>query len=280
MILQLPAASAGSFEAYCRYAYSFPILSREEEKVLAEKAKNAGDVCSVKKLILHNIRFVITISRSYQGYKMPLSDLTQEGVVGLMKAIKRFDPSLGMRLVTFAVHWVKSEIHEFIIKNLRTVKVATTKAQRKLFFNLNKLRNSENHLSLPEAEDIASQLGVPVREVFVMDQRLSYPDLWYDATVSKHDDDSLVMSEIYADDNSIVDVPLADNQELERKQVALSFVLDKLCDRDRDIIVNRWLGETKATLSSLGEKYDVSPERIRQLEKAAIKKMKKYFPLI
>lgn len=280
MTAKLPSSYSGSFEAYCRYASTFPILSQEEETRLVESAQYLDDQESAKKLILHNIRFVISITRSYTGYDLPLADLAQEGTVGLMKAIKRFDPHQNVRLVSFAVHWIKSEINEFVIKNTKISKIATTKAQRKLFFNLRKMRRNLHYLTKVEADDIANQLDVPVREVLTMDQRMSHHDVGFDAKTNLYVDEGLNFSDIHPDESSLIEEPAAEAQLLSRKTRALEHAVDKLGDRDKDIIVRRWLTDKKVTLSSLAEKYEVSPERIRQLEKKALKKMQIYFPLI
>ena len=275
-----PPSYSGSFEAYCRYASTFPILSQEEETRLVESAQYLDDQESAKKLILHNIRFVISITRSYTGYSLPLTDLAQEGTVGLMKALKRFDPNQNVRLVSFAVHWIKSEINEYVIKNSKISKIATTKAQRKLFFNLRKMRNNMHFLTQKEAEDLATQLDVPVREVLTMDQRIAHLDISFDAKANLHDTEGLYFSDIHPDEESVIEDPIANKQLLERKVSALKHAVDKLGDRDKDIIVRRWLNDDKVTLSSLAQKYEVSPERIRQLEKKAFKKIQLYFPLI
>lgn len=269
----VPAPGA-SLSAYMQAVNTFPVLEPDEERNLAERLYYDGDIEAAQRLILSHLRFVVHIARSYTGYGLPLSDLVQEGNVGLMKAVKRFDPNRGVRLVSFAVHWIKAEMHEFILRNWRIVKVATTKAQRKLFFNLRQAKKSLAWLTNDEAHAVAEDLGVDVREVRRMEGRLASTDLGFDGGVD--DDDSPIMAPVhYLEDkryDPAVQAEQADFEEVSERN--LHEALAELDERSRDIIVSRWLSETKATLHELADTYGVSAERIRQLEKNAMKKVR------
>ena len=264
----------GDLSAYIQAVGSIPVLSVERERELAEELHYRGNLEAARELVMSHLRFVVHIAKSYSGYGLPQADLIQEGNVGLMKAVKRFDPSKGVRLVSFAVHWIKAEIHEYVLRNWRIVKVATTKAQRKLFFNLRSAKKQLAWLSNDEAHAVASDLGVDVTEVRRMEGRLSSVDVGFDARDSD-DDSSFVAPVHYLEDNSQDPARLleADNWE-ESNHQSLALALGELDERSRDILQSRWLAESKATLHELADRYGVSAERIRQLEKAAMKKLK------
>ena len=260
--------------AYIQRVLALPVLSADEEQTLARRLYDEEDLDAARQLVMSQLRFVVHVARSYTGYGLPLSDLIQEGNVGLMKAVKRFDPNKGVRLVSFAVHWVKAEMHEYILRNWRIVKVATTKAQRKLFFNLRGRKKSLNWLTNSEAEAVASDLDVAVSEVRRMEGRLTAYDTSFDAGVDD-DDKSYSAPAYYLEDRSAdpaqqleaADAAQANQQSLHQAIIGLD-------ERSRDIISSRWLTESKATLHQLAEKYGVSAERIRQLEQNAMKKVR------
>ena len=269
----LPAA-VGNLDAYIQAAYQLPVLSKEEEQALATDYREHNNLDAARQLILHNLRFVIQVARGYTGYGLPLGDLIQEGNIGLMKAVKRFDPSLKVRLVSFAVHWIRAEIHEYVLRNWRIVKVATTKAQRKLFFNLRGSKKRLGWLNQKEVEAVAKDLGVKPAEVMEMESRLSGQDLGFDA--STDDDDSphvAPASWLVHDQADPAQVLEADNWSAHNTD-KLSSALATLDDRSRDILQRRWLNEDKATLQALADEYSVSAERIRQLEKNAMGKLR------
>lgn len=264
----------GSIGAYVQSVNQFSMLSAEEEKELAERLFNHGDLDAAKKLVMSHLRFVAYIAKSYAGYGLPQADLIQEGNVGLMKAVKRFDPSVGVRLVSFAVHWIKAEIHEYVIRNWRVVKVATTKAQRKLFFNLRKAKKRLGWFSQDEVATVAENLNVSTKDVLEMESRLNGQDQSFDLS-SDNDDDSCFAPVQYLEDKS-ADVALsveAENSQLHLK-TKLHSALSLLDQRSQDIVSSRWLSEPKATLQDLASRYHVSAERIRQLEANAITKLK------
>lgn len=263
----------GDLSAYIQAVGSIPVLSAERERELAEELHYQGDLEAARQLVMSHLRFVVHIAKSYSGYGLPQADLIQEGNVGLMKAVKRFDPSKGVRLVSFAVHWIKAEIHEYVLRNWRIVKVATTKAQRKLFFNLRSAKKQLAWLSNDEAKAVANDLGVDVNEVRRMEGRLSSVDVGFDADA---DDESGVVAPVYYLEDKSGDpaaVLEADNWE-ETSHQALTLAMSELDDRSRDILQSRWLAESKATLHELADRYGVSAERIRQLEQAAMKKLR------
>lgn len=267
--------SVGTFDAYLNVVRQMPKLTSEQERELALRFKDAGDLTAARELVMANLRFVVHVARGYSGYGLSMPDIIQEGNVGLMKAVKRFDPDLGVRLVSFAVHWIKAEIHEFVIKNWGIVKVATTKAQRKLFFNLRKSRQDVGWLSSEEAEAIASDLNVEVSTVFEMEKRLGNRDASFDMPVDETVDDSYVEPASYlyqANDDPAV---MLENVEWQsHEQRLLTKALDELDERSLDIVSSRWLADEKATLHELAERHQVSAERIRQLEQNAMKKLR------
>jgi RNA polymerase sigma-32 factor len=269
----LSVAASGSFEAYSHAVSSIPMLSADDERALAERLQQHGDLDAARQLIMSHLRFVVHIARSYSGYGLPVSDLVQEGNIGLMKAVKRFDPSVGVRLVSFAVHWIKAEIHEFVLKNWRIVKVATTKAQRKLFFNLRKAKKHLGWFSQDEVRNVAESLGVPEHEVLEMEARMSNYDMPYDAP--DDEDDQSYSAPVYflEDKNSDLANNLEedqwDNAAVDRLQAAMRM----LDERSQAIIQARWLDNDKLTLQELADRYQVSAERVRQLEKNAMKKL-------
>lgn len=264
----------GSIGAYVQSVNQFSMLSAEEEKELAERLFNDGDLDAAKKLVMSHLRFVAYIAKSYAGYGLPQADLIQEGNVGLMKAVKRFDPSVGVRLVSFAVHWIKAEIHEYVIRNWRMVKVATTKAQRKLFFNLRKAKKRLGWFSQDEVATVAENLNVSTRDVLEMESRLNGQDQSFD--LSRDDDEDSCFAPVqYLEDKS-ADVALSvetENSQLHLKNKLYS-ALSLLDERSQDIVSSRWLSEPKVTLQDLASRYHVSAERIRQLEANAITKLK------
>lgn len=269
--------SAGSHEAYLQTVGTIPMLTAEEEKSLAVKLQQEGDLSAAKQLIVSHLRFVAHIAKSYSGYGLAQADLMQEGNIGLMKAVKRFDPTVGVRLVSFAVHWIKAEIHEFVLKNWRIVKVATTKAQRKLFFNLRKNKKRLGWFNQDEVSTVADALGVSEKEVREMESRMSSQDMAFDMGSDDTDDSSEAASYSpvqYLTDNSL---DLADGVEQDQykkqSQNRLFAAINTLDERAKDIVSSRWLMDQKATLQELAQKYDVSAERIRQLEKTAMKKL-------
>ena len=261
--------------AYVQAVSGIPVLSAEREQTLAERLHYEADVQAARELVMSHLRFVVHIARSYSGYGLAESDLIQEGNVGLMKAVKRFDPSKGVRLVSFAVHWIKAEIHEFILRNWRIVKVATTKAQRKLFFNLRSAKKSLAWLSADEAQAVADDLGVDVREVQRMEGRLSSRDMAFDAPQDSDDDEAWQAPQHYLEDHSADPALEVENSDWEQdSQTRLHAAIADLDERSRDILSRRWLTDSKATLHQLAAEYGVSAERIRQLESAAMKKIR------
>jgi len=269
------AVPKGSIEGYLQAINAIPMLEAEQEIALAARYRDEEDVEAARQLVMSHLRFVAHIARSYKGYGLPLSDLIQEGNVGLMKAVKRFDHSFGVRLVSFAVHWIKAEIHEYVLRNWRIVKVATTKAQRKLFFNLRGKKQRLGWMNGEEVKLIAKELGVSEKDVLVMEQRLSAHDAAFDAPTV--DDDAYSASPMYyLEDKSAVDPEksLVDTDWETKQNELLQQALLNLDHRSRDIVSSRWLAETKASLHELAAKYGVSAERIRQLENNAMKKMK------
>lgn len=263
--------------AYITAVNSFAILTADEEQELARKYFYDEDLDAARQLVLAHLRFVVHIARSYSGYGLSEADLIQEGNVGLMKAVKRFDPEVGVRLVSFAVHWIKAEMHEFILRNWRIVKVATTKAQRKLFFNLRSSKKHLGWLSQEEAENVAQDLGVDTDTVFQMEGRMGAYDASFDAAADADDDEAWQAPVNYLDDSRFDPARIVEEDEYEKASSdGLYMALRELDDRSRDIISQRWLSDRKATLHDLAAKYEVSAERIRQLEKNAMDKVKSY----
>ncbi|MBL4567959.1 MAG: RNA polymerase sigma factor RpoH [Porticoccus sp.] len=268
-------APGANLAAYMQGANAVAVLSVEEERALAEDLYYREDLDAARRLVLSHLRFVVYIARSYNGYGLPLGDLIQEGNVGLMKAVKRFNPEKGVRLVSFAVHWVKAEIHEYVLRNWRIVKVATTKAQRKLFFNLRGSKKRLAWLTNDEAKAIAEDLGVEVGQVREMEKRLSARDAAFDPLTDDDDENAYQAPALYLEDKSAdpaLQVEQADTEQ--DNHTRMTEALNELDERSRDIIHSRWLGEDKATLHDLADKYSVSAERIRQLEKNAMKKVR------
>ena len=276
MSYALALANPGSdLDKYLGQVYSIPVLSRDEELELTTKFFESEDVKIAHKLVISHLRFVVHIAKSYAGYGLPLADVIQEGNVGLLKAVKKFDPNKGVRLVSFAVHWIKAEIHEFILKNWRIVKIATTKAQRKLFFNLRSKKKSTGWLTDAEAKKIAKDLDVSLKEVMHMENRLNSSDSPFDLGVDDEDDEKAFSPSQYLEDNSFnpeLTVEKGDYDEVNNR--ALFKGIANLDRRAQDIIRARWLEDNKLTLNELADKYQVSAERIRQIEATAFKKLK------
>ncbi len=265
----------GSLDHYMQAVKSIPVLSVEEERDLAARFRNDEDLDAARQLILSHLRFVAHIARGYSGYGLPVGDLIQEGNIGLMKAVKRFDPSVGVRLVSFAVHWIRAEIHEFILKNWRLVKVATTKAQRKLFFNLRRMKKNLSWLSQDEARAVAADLGVAESEVFEMEKRLAGRDLSFDPAPQSDDDETAWSPAAYLANPEPDPAAALESEDWEEKSSAsLAAALAGLDDRSRDVLQRRWLTDNKVTLHKLADEYSVSAERIRQIEVAAMKKLR------
>jgi RNA polymerase sigma-32 factor len=271
------AGPVGSFDAYVDTVSRIPVLSREDEQALAMRFHAEGDLDAARQLVLSHLRFVLHIARGYAGYGLPMGDLVQEGNVGLMKAVKRFDPAVGVRLVSFAVHWIRAEIHEYVLRNWRLVKVATTKAQRKLFFNLRKFKKNLGWLSAAETAAVARDLGVSEHDVTEMERRLSSRDISYDPTPESDDDESASYSpSAYLpapDSDPAVAIESAEWDDDVSERVA--HAMTQLDERSRSILRARWVDEPKATLHELADQYGVSAERIRQIEANAIKKLQK-----
>jgi|TARA_X000000950_G_scaffold287592_1_gene400574 RNA polymerase sigma-32 factor len=262
-------------ESYLSSVHSIPILSKEEEQELALKLYEEDDLDAARQLVIHHLRFVVHIARSYQGYGLPLGDIIQEGNVGLIKAVDKYDPHRGVKVVSFAVHWIKAEIHEYILKNWRLVKIATTKAQRKLFFNLRSKKKSLDWLTKDEAEKIASDLNVEVKDVLHMENRLSSNDSSFDSPVKSSDDDEIMSPSQYLEDKTYdPEVIVVSEQAEQLNKEELLSALKTLDDRSKDILNRRYLADNKATLHDLADEYEVSAERIRQIENAALKKLK------
>ena len=272
----LPAAT-GSIDAYIQAANRVPMLSEEEELSLARRLRDEGDLEAARQLVTSHLRLVIAIARGYLGYGLPHADLIQEGNIGLMKAVKRYDPERGVRLVSFAIHWIKAEMHEYILKNWRLVKVATTKAQRKLFFNLRSMKQGLNTLGPDEVRHIAKTLGVKPEEVVEMETRMGGQDIALEPGVDDEDDSYAPIAYLAAD-SSVEPSMVLERQERDTLQTTgLLNALADLDDRSRDIVQRRWLvedGEEAATLHELADEYGVSAERIRQIEAKAMQKMR------
>ncbi|MGN5763988.1 RNA polymerase sigma factor RpoH [Acinetobacter calcoaceticus] len=270
--LSAPGVNLG---AYISTVNQIPILTAEQEKELAERYYYDQDLDAAKLLVMSHLRFVVHIARSYAGYGLPQGDLIQEGNLGLMKAVKRFDPNMGVRLVSFAVHWIKAEIHEYVIRNWRIVKIATTKAQRKLFFNLRSLKKSSKRLTLEEAQSIANDLNVTPEQVLEMEGRLTAYDAAFEAQGDDDDDTPHTAPALYLEDNRYDPARLVEEEDYEEQSTsALHEAMDQLDDRSRNILQRRWLDDDKSTLHELAAEYNVSAERIRQLEKNAMEKIK------
>ncbi len=275
-----PVPSAlGSLDAYISAVHRIPMLTVEDEQALARDYRDAGNLDSARKMVMSHLRFVVHVARGYSGYGLQIGDLVQEGNIGLMKAVKRFDPDQGVRLVSFAVHWIRAEMHEFILRNWRIVKVATTKAQRKLFFNLRKSKKRLGWMNAEEVNTVARELGVPAATVLEMESRLSGRDVAFDAPVDD-DEDAKPSPVMYLEDHQNTDpyLTVENDSEEESSLDTLQRGLARLDERSRDIIRRRWLDDgEKATLQELADEYGVSAERIRQVEANAMKKMRALF---
>ena len=268
----------GDLQAYINSVHSIGILTSEEEKKLAEDLYYRNDLDAARKLVLAHLRFVIYIAKTYSGYGLPEADLIQEGNIGLMKAIRKFNPEMGVRLVSFAVHWVKAEIHEYVLKNWKIVKIATTKAQRKLFFNLRSKKKGLGWLTEEEVKAMAEDLGVKPSEVREMEKRLSGIDMPFDPLSDSDDDEASFAPSQYLEDSDADPAMIFEKDNLsENNSSQLYEAINQLDDRSRDILQDRWLADEKLTLHELAEKYHISAERVRQIEKNAMKKIKQSF---
>ena len=276
MSYAIALANPGSdIDKYLSQVYSIPVLTREEELELTREFYETEDIKVAHKLVISHLRFVVHIAKSYAGYGLPLADVIQEGNLGLLKAVKKFDPDKGVRLVSFAVHWIKAEIHEFILKNWRIVKIATTKAQRKLFFNLRSKKKSTGWLSDKEAKKIAADLDVSYKEVMHMENRLNSADSAFDMPCDEEDDEKAFSPSPYLEDHSFSPDQIVEKENYESvNHTALMKNISTLDRRAQDIIRARWLDDHKLTLNELADKYSVSAERIRQIEASAFKKLK------
>ena len=265
----------GDLQAYINSVHSIGILTPEEEKKLAEDLYYRNDLDAARKLVLAHLRFVIYIAKSYSGYGLSEADLIQEGNIGLMKAIRKFNPEMGVRLVSFAVHWVKAEIHEYVLKNCKIVKIATTKAQRKLFFNLRSKKKGLDWFTEEEIEQVAKDLGVKPSEVREMEKRLSGSDMSFDPLSDSDYDEATYAPSQYLQDEDANPADIFENDSLSEENTSQLYeAINQLDDRSRDILQDRWLADEKLTLHDLAEKYEISAERVRQIEKKAMKKVK------
>jgi RNA polymerase sigma-32 factor len=268
------AGPVGSLDSYIDRVSQIPVLSKDDEIALAVRFRSEADLDAARQLVLSHLRFVVHIARGYLGYGLPMGDLVQEGNVGLMKAVKRFDPTVGVRLVSFAVHWIRAEIHEYVLRNWRLVKVATTKSQRKLFFNLRKMKKNLAWLSEAETAAVARDLGVDVADVREMEQRLSARDMSFDPT-PESDEEETYSPAMYLPASNADPAIEVENEEWEEDSTErLSMALEKLDERSRSILKRRWMTDDKATLHELADEYGISAERVRQVESNAINKLK------
>jgi RNA polymerase sigma-32 factor len=268
------AGPLGSLDAYLERVSRIAVLTREEERALAERFRGQGDLDAARQLVLAHLRFVVHIARGYSGYGLPVGDLIQEGNVGLMKAVKRYDPSLNVRLVSFAVHWIRAEIHEYVLRNWRLVKIATTKAQRKLFFNLRRMKKNLAWLSAEETAAVARDLGVSPREVTEMEKRLAARDLSFDPAPETDDEETFSPAAYLPAPGSDPAESVEDAESADDSSARLQGALGRLDARSRDIVEQRWMSDGKATLHELAGKYGVSAERIRQIEASALGKLR------
>lgn len=271
MALSVP--QTGSIESYVQAVSGINMLTAEEERSLAERLQQEDDLESARKLIMSHLRFVVHIAKSYSGYGLPQADLIQEGNIGLMKAVKRFDPTVGVRLVSFAVHWIKAEIHEFVLRNWRIVKVATTKAQRKLFFNLRKAKKRLGWFTHEEVQTVANELGVSTKEVLQMESRMSSQDQAFDLSADDDDSGNFAPVQYLEDKSADVETDVINTDWEQNANQRLHSAIKTLDERSQHIIQTRWLADEKTTLQDLAEKYQVSAERVRQIEKNAMKKL-------
>ena len=271
MALSVP--HSGSIEGYIQAVSTIDMLTAEEERELALRLREDEDIDAARKLVMSHLRFVVHIAKSYSGYGLPQADLIQEGNIGLMKAVKRFDPSVGVRLVSFAVHWIKAEIHEFVLKNWRIVKVATTKAQRKLFFNLRKSKKRLGWFTHEEVKTVADELGVSTKEVLQMEARMSSQDQAFDLSADDEESGSFAPVQYLEDKSTDVETSVISNDWDSNATKRLYSAIKTLDERSQEIIETRWLADDKTTLQDLADKYQVSAERVRQIEKNAMKKL-------
>jgi RNA polymerase sigma-32 factor len=267
------AGPVGSLDAYIQAVGSIPVLTKEDEQALARSLRDDEDLDAARDLVMAHLRFVVHIAKGYTGYGLPLNDLIQEGNVGMMKAVKRFDPEYGVRLVSFAVHWIRAEIHEFVLKNWRIVKVATTKAQRKLFFNLRKKKKTLSWLSDAETKAVAKDLGVKPQEVTEMEKRLHSRDAIFDPTPDLDDERNFTPAAYLPSPDADPAKQVEESDWKDDATTRMKSALNILDDRSRRILEERWLTEDKMTLHELAAEYGISAERIRQLEVNAIKKL-------
>ena len=271
----LPVVSSNDLDRYFRDINNIPMLTTEEETALSDRLQQHGDLEAAQKLVLSNLRFVVRIARGYSGYGLPLADLIQEGNIGLMKAVKRFDSAHKVRLVSFAVHWIRAEIHEFVIRNWRIVKIATTKPQRKLFFKLRSSKKRLGWFNQEEIKDVAETLGVKPEAVVEMEARLNNYDIAFDAPDNEDSDDTHLSPSTYLINQGMDPANAAESADWEENQIGqLTETLETLDERSKDILQQRWLNDDKTTLQDLAKKYGVSAERIRQLEANALKKLR------
>jgi RNA polymerase sigma-32 factor len=268
------AGPVGSLDSYIDRVSQIPVLSKEDETALATRFRAEADLDAARQLVLSHLRFVVHIARGYLGYGLPMGDLVQEGNVGLMKAVKRFDPNVGVRLVSFAVHWIRAEIHEYVLRNWRLVKVATTKSQRKLFFNLRKMKKNLAWLSEEETRAVARDLGVEVSDVREMEQRLSARDMSFDPTPESDEDEAYSPAMYLPASNADPAIEVEREEWEDDSNERLTIAMEKLDDRSRSILQRRWMTEDKATLHELADQYGISAERVRQVESNAINKLK------
>lgn len=274
------SSPGGNLASYINSIHSIGILSSEEEKKLAEDLYYRNDLDAARKLVLAHLRFVVHIAKTYSGYGLSEADLIQEGNVGLMKAVRRFNPEIGVRLISFAVHWIKAEIHEYVLRNWKIVKIATTKAQRKLFFNLRSKKKDLGWLNENEIKSISKDLGVKPHEVREMEKRLSGLDMSFDPLEGGDNEESNYAPANYLEDSSTNPSQIIEKEDLTSLNTSQLYeALKLLDDRSRDIIYDRWLSDEKHTLHELAEKYGISAERVRQIEQNAMKKVKQNFPL-
>ncbi len=264
---------AGSIDAYISAVNSLPVLDADAERALAQRLRDSNDLEAAQQLVLSNLRHVVHIARGYLGYGLPFADLIQEGNIGLMKAVKRFDPAVGVRLISFAVHWVKSEIHEYVVRNWRMVKVATTKAQRKLFFNLRRLKGRLGWMNRAEVAAVAKDLNVKPEEVLQMEARLAGADVSFSATPA--DGDEHYVPEDYLADSRDALAEIENEEFTAHREQAMKQALEGLDARSRDIVQRRWLKDEKEGLQELADEYGISAERVRQIEAASMKRLRK-----
>jgi RNA polymerase sigma-32 factor len=268
------AGPVGSLDSYIERISQIPVLTKDEEIALATRFRSENDLEAARHLVLSHLRFVVHIARGYLGYGLPMGDLVQEGNVGLMKAVKRFDPTVGVRLVSFAVHWIRAEIHEYVLRNWRLVKVATTKSQRKLFFNLRKMKKNLAWLSEAETQAVARDLGVEVSDVREMEQRLSARDMSFDPAPEADEDENYSPAMYLPASNADPALEVEREEWDENSSDRLELALERLDERSRSIVKRRWMTDNKATLHELADEYGISAERVRQVETNAINKLK------